>query len=481
LPVARAVATLEGVAAKTNVTRFRLTEFRNRAGSLSWRVTGTKPDGTRVRKNFPSKSDGLRELGQLELAAAGTPEPLKLQRTFLSPDQISDAEAAFRQTGGQSLSRIVTKFIDLESRAKSRGSDLHGAVSFFEARYRPEVASITLLNAVAKFLAGRNGISPATAANYSNSLKLLLKAAPNKPVHQVHVEDLDRVLSRYSNTATRRSHRRIFSIFFNWARRYHFCSENPCDRLDKIAKDTSPIAILSIEEVERLLAAAVTYQDGVAASGTAIALFAGLRPSELEDLKPSDLTPNRIRVVGGKLRRKLQRSVPIPPVLSKWLAEFPFKGLPDGWTYKMKVLKRATNAGHWVNDIIRHTSISFQAERDKNEALTAFNCGTSKAMMDRNYRNSIDDPAVIRRFWDLSPNRLRKQRMDEVKLPSTQKVDWPDAASLKKLVWKLPMSRAAESVGVSDVALRKKCLSLGITLPPRGHWITGKSSEAKPR
>ncbi len=478
MPVASKVANFEVVAAKTKTTRFRLTEFQNRAGSTSWRVTGTKPDGTRIRKNYPGKSAALRELGDLELEAAGTPEPLKPQRTFLSTEQISDAEAAFRLSGGRSLARLVTQYVDLELRAKARGAGLDAAISYFETRYRPEVASISILNAQTKFIASRSGLSKATVENYRNSLKLLLTPDPNKPVHQFHVEDLDRVLSRYSNTGTRRSHRRIFSIFFNWARRYHYCSENPCDRLDKIAKETSQIEMLSLEEVERLLVAAVTYQNGIAAAGVAISLFAGLRPSELEDLKPTDLTTNRIRVTGGKLRRKLNRSVPIPPVLAAWLTEFRFKGLPDGWTYKMKVLKRATNAGRWVNDIIRHTSISFQAERDKDEALTAFNCGTSKAMMDRNYRNSIDDPAVIERFWNLTPKRVKKLVKVAVKLPSAQKVDWPDASSLKKLVWRLPMSRAAQTIGVSDVALRKRCLSLGIALPPRGHWITGTNKQS---
>ena len=72
------------------------------------------------------------------------------------------------------------------------------------------------------------------------------------------------------------------------------------------------------------------------------------------------------------MRRKLKRTVPIPPVLAAWLKKYPFKGLPTGWDYKMKELKKATKAKKWVQDIIRHTSLSFQTERDKDEAITAF-------------------------------------------------------------------------------------------------------------
>ena len=41
----------------------------------------------------------------------------------------------------------------------------------------------------------------------------------------------------------------------------------------------------------------------------------------------------------------------------------------------------------------------------------------------------------------------------------------------KKLVWQKPLIHAAREIGVSDVALRKRCLKLGINLPRQGHWL----------
>jgi len=41
---------------------FDVTEFDNRSGSSSWRVTGTKATGERVRKNFTTKSEAARWL-----------------------------------------------------------------------------------------------------------------------------------------------------------------------------------------------------------------------------------------------------------------------------------------------------------------------------------------------------------------------------------------------------------------------------------
>ncbi|MDA0766460.1 MAG: hypothetical protein O3A87_07215 [Verrucomicrobia bacterium] len=289
-------------------------------------------------------------------------------------------------------------------------------------------------------------------------------------LHTMEVSDIEGLLVRHANLNTRKSHRRAFSAFFNWAVRHHYCLENPCDRLDTIIADQSPISILSIKEVNRLLQAAVEYKDGVMVPAIAIALFGGLRPSEIADLKEGDMKSTLIKVSGGKMRRKTNRNVPVPPNLVEWLETYPFPGYPEAFDYRLKVLRTATKAENWVQDILRHTSISFQAMRDQNEALTAFNNGTSKAMMDRHYREVIDDPKVVEAYWAITPQSLAKTKV-KVTLPGAQDTEWPTKARLRKLVWKKPMVHAAKEIGVSDVALKKHCVKQGIDLPPRGHWL----------
>lgn len=41
---------------------------------------------------------------------------------------------------------------------------------------------------------------------------------------------------------------------------------------------------------------------------------------------------------------------------------------------------------------------------------------------------------------------------------------------LKKLVWEHPTTKVAEMLGVSDVAVAKRCKKFGIDKPPRGYW-----------
>ena len=123
-----------------------------------------------------------------------------------------------------------------------------------------------------------------------------------------------------------------------------------------------------------------------------------------------------------------------------------------------------------MQDIIRHTSISFQTERDKNEGLTAYNCGTSIQMMNQHYRNSIDDEKTIKAFWNLTPTKLVATK-PEVTVPCKTKIASPSKGKLEKLVWAKPLVHAAKEIGVSDVSLRKRCLKLEIPLPATGHWL----------
>jgi hypothetical protein len=60
-----------------------------------------------------------------------------------------------------------------------------------------------------------------------------------------------------------------------------------------------------------------------------------------------------------------------------------------------------------------------------------------------------------------------------VDLEIKRRVNWPDKKLLAKLVWQKPLIHAAKDIGVSDVALRKHCLKLGIELPRQGHWAKG--------
>ena len=446
------------------IERFKVTAFRNLSGSKSWRVSGSKITGERVRENFNEQGAAFDRKAELDSEAAGIQTVRTLQKTSLTAEQIADAESALKSAPVHSIAKVISHYTTLERRANEMGVSLDKAFSFAQAHYRPEVTELSIMNARDKFLETRTNLAPKSIRYYENSTQLLLKLGPNKPLHTVSVMDLEEVLIKFKNPNSLRSYRTGISVFFNWAVRHHYATENPCERMDTIPKDKTLIAILSLEEIKRLLKAGIQYADGSMAAPLALALFAGLRPSEIDDLQPSQVTGDKIRVTGGKLRRKINRNVPMPPILSEWLSRYPFQGIPKGGERKFKVIKKAVNAENWKQDILRHTSISHQVERDQNLGKTALNCGTSVAMIEKHYREVIEDPKALVEFWALTPSSIEKEKI-EVELPIRKRVDWPSDKRLADLMKTMSLTDIGRSLQASDNAVRKRCLSRNIPLP----------------
>ncbi len=53
---------------------------------------------------------------------------------------------------------------------------------------------------------------------------------------------------------------------------------------------------------------------------------------------------------------------------------------------------------------------------------------------------------------------------------SVRYVDWPSDEELKALIWVKPATSVAKEIGVSSVAIKKRCKLRGIETPPRGYW-----------
>tara|TARA_R100000152_G_scaffold16228_1_gene7843 strand:- start:183 stop:584 length:402 start_codon:yes stop_codon:yes gene_type:complete len=49
---------------------------------------------------------------------------------------------------------------------------------------------------------------------------------------------------------------------------------------------------------------------------------------------------------------------------------------------------------------------------------------------------------------------------------------------IEKLIWANPIRKVAKKLGVSDIALHRRCKRLGVVKPPQGHWA--KLEHGKP-
>ena len=217
------------MARKKRPERFKIQEFVNASGTHSWRVSGTKIDGTRVRKNHKDQTEAVDEKADLEKEAAGAKSPEVLRKTILSEAQLSDAEAATQAYRWGSIAAVVSHYRQLEERVPALDVTLDEAVRYSESHYRPEQQEMSIEEARSGFIKSRQGLRPHTVAHYEHATKHLLKPDPGKPVHKFTVTDLEEILGRFKNANTIRTFRRSISVVFEWAVRHHYCPSTPAD------------------------------------------------------------------------------------------------------------------------------------------------------------------------------------------------------------------------------------------------------------
>ena len=435
-----------------------------------FRVQGYRPNGIRVRHSFDLRVDANEYRQRLYEEDEENENPRTLRRTTLSETQIGDAEAAFDLVDGRPLTPLISEFRALERRVQEVSrSGLAAAVQFFENHYRSELQEKTIYNAVEQFLESKGHLAAETIRYYKRCCKVLEKDDPNKLVNLFTKNDIYRLLNTYKNLRTQQVYKRGFSVFFGWAVNQAYCLENPCDKVTLAGRTSRTVYILSVEEAKRALKASIDLFGSAMAPSVALLLFAGLRPSELRDLEPEQIRDGEIIITGGKMGSLRRRRKPIQSPLDEWLKAYPFTGRPTGWSKMLTALNKAYSPAKCVPDIFRHTSLSFQLESVKDEAKIAVENGTSVKMLQQHYIDMVPSAKEGQLFWKLTPDEVKKCKKKFVtKSPkTTKKVEWPSRAKLATMVAKDPVIKVAKSIGVSDNAVRKHCMKLGIELPRR--------------
>ncbi len=169
---------------------------------------------------------------------------------------------------------------------------------------------------------------------------------------------------------------------------------------------------LTAEQVESLLRAAQTFEDGRLLPYFTLCILASLRPGEAATTNPKQVksTARRpiVRVTTGKKRRRV-RAVPISDGFISWRNVVKTKPDPlfdagrDRWTFdrirqEASLIdwtgnisgRRKLKFSHWQDDICRHTWISMQLELTQDETAVAMQAGNSVAIIHEHYLSLMD-------------------------------------------------------------------------------------------
>ena len=420
---------------KKNLGRFKIEPIKGKT-KTTYRVSGYKKSGERVRDRFPTLEKAKAHKQALDVAEIRD-QPMTI--TKLSESQVEDAEAAVKLLG--------------------HNGSLVEAVSYFNSNYK-RVSDAPLKQTILQFIEHKetsritgSGLqrSNRTIYDLKNRLKhfsehMSLMAAkielgdlmPEEKicdvVGQYEPKAVDQVLEGDIKTfletkeGSWNNYRKVLFGFFNWCCKNSICASNPVKNIETRGK-LRVIEILSVDEVRSLLQAAMTESDGELLAYYAISIFAGIRPeSEAHklDWKHIGLTGQKMRIQVGKVGKA--RAIEVNDTLIQWLeiCDRTKPIIPRGnlQRKKAKVKRMAGFKGgvrdtkkqreiddqphmkDWVEDYTRHTYISNYIARHNDIYKAATLCGTSPEVIRQHYDGLIVDLDRVDAFWDITPNSI---------------------------------------------------------------------------
>jgi integrase len=387
---------------------FRVVEFTNASGSQAFRVTGWTLDGERIRQNFADHAAAVSKLQELEIQSANLESAARPVVTRLTPEQAAEAEAAFKALDGKPLGQAVRYYLD---------------------NYREPVRKITVADAFKLFIVeceARN-LRPLTLTNLTGKTKELRDTYGKRNVSEIGADTLREVIFKPTRgPKARDNYRRAIHGFFEWARKQGYCADNPAAKITPIKADRGEPAILTPEQAAALLDAARTYKGGLLVPYVSLALFAGLRPTELSRLtwERVNLKSRSITIGSDVAKMRAKRIVEMSDNLREWLAPYVVTGTPivgpnfrrdidavkasAGWGGRSKgQTKTKEDLKPWTQDILRHSAISYHLARYQHEGKTATWAGNSPDMVQRHYKGLVTKTHASR-FWRILPPSNRK-------------------------------------------------------------------------
>ncbi len=392
-------------------SRFKLQEFVNpRTGSKSWRVSGTRRDGSRIRENFPDPKSA--QCRQVELEAeflSRAPDDPTLRATKLTDVQLRIAEAVFPLLKDD--------------------NELVSAVDHWRKHGQQHTVSESprLDEAVKQFLAwldGDKAMREISKRNLGIRVNIFAGSSPSKSVSDFRPEDIELFLDKRDvSPVTRDNDRRAISRFFSWCieRPRRWASTNPC-RDVRVARPAKPRpAILTVQECEAMLRAAEKINDGRLVPYLALGLFAGLRPMEIERATWEQINLHDREIsIGVDSKTKRPRVVEICDTLAAWLTAY--KGTGTGkifWSRRsFDAIKKAAGYGgrgageelkRWTVDALRHTSASHLIRRTGGYGRAAEQFGNSEAILKRHYQGRVST-ADMTAFYGLLPTGQKTKK-----------------------------------------------------------------------
>ncbi len=387
-----------------NQSPFSVTRFENRNGVISWRVDG-RLHGVRIRKNFKSREEAIAEKATQELKALQADAGLQSATTFLSEEQLREAETAF-------------------NRLKEKPRSLSFYLDYALTNYREPETQRLLADAVADYTAAKehereqDQISESHLVFLKRDLNRFVRHFPRTTVAELTSERLINYLNLGKPSLKTYNNRRgIVSTFLKFSFQRGWISENPIAKVPhhRIRRKRGAIATLSAVKAAELMAAVENLEGGRFVPFFALCLFAGIRPclrtGEILRLKPEDvnLETGFIFVSADVSKVREPRKVTIQPNLLAWLKAYPPTDerpiVPKNLQHVRARLAKAHGLSH---DIMRHTFISMFVAKFRSIGEAAIQAGNSEAIVRKHYLD-MKSQTEAETFFGIMPKKTANE------------------------------------------------------------------------
>ncbi len=373
---------------RTFVVKKRIRTERENA--VDWMVSGTAPDGGRIRRFFPTKfaadlfaADANRELQSTGWAAMG-----------LADDQRAEAARCF-------------------AKLRESGRTLTDAVDFFLSHLILTDRSATVEATVTELETAkeRRGLSVQHRRTMRHHFKVFTEAFAGRKVATITRTELENWLhGRKLPPASFKSARTYIGMLFAHAVKTGSAKVNPVKDIELPKAKVKPPGILTVPAMRCLIAECRTHHPDILPA-MLIQAFAGLRREEVARLDWAEVRLDRghIEVTAENAKTAQRRLVNIRPNLAAFLGALrsdtgPVSpGCYDKCATALR--RRVVAAGHkYPKNALRHSFASYHLAEGQDAGKTAMQLGhKGTAMLFEHYRELVtpEDAAL---WWAITPD-----------------------------------------------------------------------------
>src|SRR5262249_48568187 len=317
-------------------------------------------------------------------------------------------------TAALSISDVLrVEAIECSELLQPYGKTLRDAAKLYVAHLKAVSGSRKVGEVVADLVTGRTG--GGMSARYLGDLRVRLgrfaQSFGEEMIAAISASRIDEWLRGLGvGPVTRNTYRRRLAVLFSFAKRRGYVTENPVADVERAKERETEIAILSVNELARLLECANSEM----LPFWTIGAFAGLRRAEIERLiwAEVDFEAGVIEVKASKSKTASRRLVTIQSNLCEWLAPYrTCSGRVCPVNLQRKInddRERAKLRSEWPQNALRHSFGSYHLAQFNDAAKLALEMGNSPATIFRHYRQLVK-PKQAERYWKLAPMSAGKK------------------------------------------------------------------------